>query len=390
MWVDDFEKEFAKHFDTPDEFIQAIGYFSAGAALANRAYVRSPRYVGTNLYLILCSPPGWYHKSSTISTAMDVLRLVVPKDEILPSNSSVEALGRKISRICKDEVGHGILMYDEFRSFLTHVRKEYAAPIASLVTEKLERGMPVVFSKTKESGTEEFVIPGKFTLSFIASTTTPWLLENVKGSDISGGMMSRFLLVEAHQQTRMYELPIPIDEKAIASLASDLYRIRNNHQHGTEFVFRQSASKLYASIYRNLKSDAESHGSPEYPSLVSRGPLYLKKLSLINAVLMERGTATIEEEDVEAAAEIVWKSVKSCRQIIDEATAQDGSYGKTLIRVRKIVQGAQRIQKGDLLKIVHIRPRELDEILESLRQQGLIEFIKDGGGNLAVVWRECP
>lgn len=387
MWVYDFEKEMAKHFDTPDEFIQAIGYFSAGAALANRVYVRSPKYVGTNLYLILCSPPGWFHKSSTISTAMEMLKTVIPKDEVLPSNPSIEALGRKIPGLCQNEVGHGILMYDEFRSFLTHVRKEYAAPVASLVTEKLERGLPVVFSKTKESGTEEFVIPGKFTFSFIASTTTPWLLENVKGSDISGGMMSRFLLVEAHDQTRMYELPAPVDDKAVAVLASDLDRIRNNHAQGTEFVFRQSASRLYAKIYRDLKSEAEHHGNPEYPSLISRGPLYLKKLSLLHSALAERGSNVIEEEDVETAAEMVWKSIQSCRVIVDEASAQDGVYGKTLIRVRKIMQGAGQIAKGDLLRLVHIRPRELEEILDSLRQQALVDWGKDEKGKLVLVWK---
>lgn len=390
MWVYDFEKEFARHFDTPDEFIQAVGYFSAGVALANRIYVRSPKYVGTNLYLILTSPPGWMHKSSTISTAMEMLRQVIPKEEILPSNPSSEALGRKIPAICKDEVGHGILMYDEFASFLIHVRKEYAAALGSLVTEKLERGQPVTFSKTKESGVEEFVIPAKFVFSFIASTTTPWLLKNIQGSDISGGMMARFLMVEAHKQTRMYELPAPVDEKAVQALATDLDRIRNNHQGGTEFTFRQPASRLYAKVYRELKKDAESHGHPEYPSLVSRGPLYLKKISLLHAALMERGSATIEEDDVEAAAELVWKSVQSCRMIVDEAAAQDGVYGRTLIRVRKILEGAGQISKGDLMRFVHVRPRELDEVLDSLRQQKLVDWGKDEKGQLCLVWKGAP
>jgi len=387
MWIYDFEKEMVKHFDTPDEFIQAIGYFSAGIALANRVFVRSPKFIGTNLYLVLCSPAGWFHKSSTISTAMDMLKTIVPKDEILSSNPSIEALGRKIPGLCAADVGHGVLMYDEFASFLMHVRKEYAASLGALVTEKLERGLPVTFSKTKESGTEEFVIPGKFVFSFIASTTTPWLLKNLQGADISGGMMARFLLVEAHEQTRMYELPPPVDEKAMAALASDLDRIRNNVQGGAEFSFRPTASRLYASIYRDLKRDAEGHGHPEYPSLVSRGPLYLKKLALIHAVLMERGTASIEVNDVEAAAEMVWKSVQSCRQIVDEASAQDGTYGRTLLRVRKILSGAHEIARGDLLRIVHIRPRDLDEIIDSLRQQGLVVFGQDDKKRTTLVWK---
>jgi hypothetical protein len=379
MWVDDFSAEMAKSSDAPDEFLNAAGYFAAGVALVNKAYIRSPKYTSTNLYLILTSPPGWFRKSSTIGSAMELIRPIVPPGDILPSNPSLEALGRKIPGICQGEVGHGILIYDEFKSFLTHVRKEYASSLASLVTEKLERGMPVTFSKTKDSGTEEFTIPGKFVFSFAASTTTPWLLENIKGSDIGGGMMARFLLVEAHDQTRMYELPPPIDDVAMQTLGAELTRICNNLSGGVEFSFRGDAIRLYSQMYRDMKRDAESHGHPEYSSLVSRGPLYLKKIALLRAVLAERGSATILPEDVDGAGELVWKSIKSCRRIVDEAAAQDGPWGKSVIRVKKIVSASDRIAKGDLMKFVHVRPKELEEILESLVSQGAITIDKEGG-----------
>lgn len=385
MWIDDFKREFEKSFDTPDEFIEAVGYFTAGAALANKVYVKSPKYIGTNMYVILTSPPGWFHKSSTIGTAVEVLRQVIAQEEVLPSNPSIEALGRKIPGLCHGDVGHGVLLYDEFRSFLTHVRKEYAASLASLVTEKLERGLPVTFSKTKDAGTEEFTIPGKFVFSMMASTTTPWLLENMKGSDIGSGMMARFLLIEARKQTRLYELPRPIDDAAIQALAVDLTRIRNNHA-GVEFTFRNDAARMYASIYREMKDDAEGHGHPEYSSLVSRGPLYLKKLALLRAVLAERGTGTILPDDVDGAAEMVWKSVKSCKQIVDEAAAQDGVWGRTVIRVKKIVSGAGEILRSDLSKYVHVRPKELDEVLESLVQQEVIKLKKDETRRVVVSW----
>lgn len=384
MWIDDWKAELEQHLDTPDEFIEAIGYFAAGAALSNKVFVRSPKYVGTNMYVILTSPPGWMHKSSTVGVGVELLRQVIPQEEVLPSNPSIEALGRKIPGLCAGDIGHGVLLYDEFRSFLTHVRKEYASSLASLVTEKLERGLPVTFSKTKDSGTEEFTIPGKFVFSFVASTTTPWLLENMKGSDIAGGMMARFLLIEAKKQTRLYELPPPIDDQAIQKLALDLTRIRN-HYAGTEFTFRNDSSRMYAALYRDLKKDAEGHGHPEYSSLVSRGPLYLKKLSLLRAVLSERGSTVIHPEDVDAAAEMVWKSVKSCQAIVDEASAHDGAWGKTVMRVKKIVSGANRIQKSDLLKFVHVRPRELDEVLESLVAQESVCVEKDGARQY-VVW----
>ena len=373
MWINDFAAELAKSSDAPDEFLEAAGYFAAGVALVNKAYIRSPKFISTNLYMILTSPPGWFRKSSTIGSAMELIRPIVGAGEILPSNPSMEALGRKIPALCQGEVGHGILIYDEFKSFLTHVRKEYASSLASLITEKLERGMPVTFSKTKDSGTEEFTIPGKFVFSFAASTTTPWLLENIKGSDIGGGMMARFLLIEAHAQTRMYELPPPADDVELMRLGAELQRIVSNLGPGVEFTFRGDAARLYAGIYRELKTDAEGHGHPEYSSLISRAPLYLKKISLLRAVMAERGSATILPEDVDAAGEMVWKSVRSCRRIVDEAAAQDGAWGKAVIRVKKIVSASgDRIAKGDLMKFVHVRPKELDEILESLVSQGAV------------------
>ena len=83
MWIDDWKAELEQHLDTPDEFIEAIGYFAVGAALSNKVYVRSPKYIGTNMYVILTSPPGWMHKSSTIGIGVDLLRQVIPPEEVL-------------------------------------------------------------------------------------------------------------------------------------------------------------------------------------------------------------------------------------------------------------------------------------------------------------------
>jgi len=385
VWVDSFVGETAKHFDTPDEFLQAVGYFTAGAALANRVYLRSPRFLGSNLYVILTSPPGWSHKSSAVLSGVDVLRQLVPKDEVLPTNPSVEALGRKVPTLCKQDVGHGVMLYDEFRSFLAHVKKEYASQMASLVVERFERGLPTTFSKVKDSGTEEYVISGKFILSFIASTQTPWLIENMKGSDISGGLMSRFLLVESREQKRIYALPPPMDDKAMAVLTSNLETIRDAHV-STEYTFHSKAAKRYEALYMDLKKDAESNGHPEYASLISRSPVYLKKIALLHAVLEGRCSTLIFEADVEAAWGVVKKSVESCRHVIDEAAAQEGIYGRSLIRARKIISAAEKIARHEILKLLHVKPKELDEILESLEQQGVVELVKEGG-RISVVWK---
>lgn len=385
-WIEDFCTRMSMHMDTPDELIEGVAYFLAGAALANRVYVKSPDEVGTNVYVILISPPGWFRKSTPIRIGLRAVRPILGAKEVLPSNPSVEAMAKVVSEICVNGIGHGVMVYDEFRSFVTHVRKEYAASIASLVTEKLDTGIPVSFARKKEGGVEVDTIPGGFVLSFIASTTTPWLLENLRSSDISGGMLSRFLLVGTRERTRTYELPPPIDDQALLALAADLQRVQQAHTR-TEFTFEKRAARDYSAIYRDIEKKARSQGHPEYPSLVSRAPLYLKKLALTHAALEERGDGAIRAEDVEAAGLVVFRSIEASTEIVDEAVAIDGMYGRNLMRVRKILAVHERIKKGQLLRLVHLRIRELDDILDSLREQGHVAYEKDGNG-VWIVWKD--
>jgi hypothetical protein len=284
-----------------------------------------------------------------------------------------------IPAACHEEgVGHGLLVYDEFRSFLMHVRKEYAAPIASLVTEKLERGVPIMFARKKDGNAEVDIVPENFVLSFIASTTTPWLLESMRSSDMTGGMLSRFLLIESHKKNRLYELPPPINNDRMVALSKILCSVRDQYQKRTEFGFTRSARKIYSHIYRDIERSARKHGHPEYPSLVSRCPLYVKKLALINAAMFCRGDNMIHEEDVGTAMELVVGSIQSCDAIVDEAVAGDGHYARNLLRVKKMIASRGKIQKRDLLRHSHMRVRDLDEVLDSLKEQGVVKSERNG------------
>lgn len=385
QWLLDFEEEFARHYDTPDEFLNGIGLMVAGAALANRVYVMSPGEVTTNTYLILVSPPGWFHKSSPVRTAVKMLKKLLPKGEFVPSNASTESLGKLISLAMNGSAkGHGIMIYDEFRNYLQHIRKEYAANIGTLVTERFEEGIDLQFARKKEGKVDVDVVPGGYILSFVASTTTTMFLENMKSSDVTGGMLSRFLIVEAHEKTRSEALPKPLDQAKLDVLTKDLENVRNAYA-GTQFYFDPAAMHLYKAIYHDIERGAMSHGHPEYPSLISRAPTYVKKLALIHAALAMRSTSIIETDDIEFAAETVISSIKSCELMIDEAVAGDGAYARNLFRIRKMLIAKEKMQKRDLLRAMHVRIKELDEVLESLAEQGHVKFEKDGKADI-IVW----
>jgi transcription initiation factor IIE alpha subunit len=90
-------------------------------------------------------------------------------------------------------------------------------------------------------------------------------------------------------------------------------------------------------------------------------------------------------DDVEFAAELVVSSIRSCEAMIDEAVSGDGAYAKSLFRIRKMLIAKERMPKRDLLRAMHVRIRELDEVLESLAEQGHVKYEKDGKQDM-VVW----
>jgi hypothetical protein len=113
----------------------------------------------------------------------------------------------------------------------------------------------------------------------------------------------------------------------------------------------------------------------------------VKKLALLHAAVAERSSHRILPEDVEAAAELVVRSIKSCEGIIDEVVAGDSTYARALIRVRKILDSKKRLPKRELLRTMHVRVKELDEMLDSLHQQGAVKYEREGKQEV-VVWAE--
>jgi hypothetical protein len=389
QWISSFRSEIAKHLDAPDEFISAVGLFVVGASLANKVYIRSPKELTTNLYVLLTGKPGWLRKSTTVNVGVEVLKMVTPSGEFIASNPSSESLAKAIKlEMNGSSFGHGIMIYDELKNFLVQIRKPFAENVGTFMVERFERGTDLKFSRMKDKDSVECdFIPGGFILSFIASTTTPWLIENIRPSDIGGGMLSRFLMVEANAKTRSEADPPPLEDSTLAGFATALKNVQCWYKNRTEFRFHPDGRAAFATIYHDIEKNAMSHGHPEFPSMISRAPVYIKKLALINAAMEMRGDGMIYDDDVGIAWSTVSKSIKACEVLIDEAVAGDGPYGKMLFRVKKILSSKGRIPKRDLMRVMHIKVRELEEILDSFMEQGHAKIEKDGKAEV-VVWVE--
>lgn len=372
MFIYEFMREVAKVLDTPDELIEGVAYSIAGSALVGRGYFMMPDQVLSNTYQILVSPPGWFHKSSCMRIGIRVLEKIgVP---FLSGHASSEALAQECVNLESKGIHHGIIIYDEFKSFAAHLKKEYAMAIQSFMAEKLQRGLPVIITRRDSkdpSGVKQFKISSDFVLSFLASSTTAWLFDCIKTESIESGFFSRFFVIEAHKKQRRYRRAGRLDDSVIDALAKEIESVRNFYRNPVEFDMTPSAQMVYSKLYDKIEDESNRSDIQGLASFSSRLPLYAQKLALIHAMASKR--VRIEEEDMLASAEMVMRSFESCRRIIRSGLS-DSYFGRRIAKIEEYLEsrgGSARVR--DLYRAIGCRESELSEAMRFLLNIGRIQ-----------------
>lgn len=385
MWLDDFESELANWYDAPSEYIKMAGLFTAGAALAHKVYVHSPKRLTTNLYTILLGPPG-SGKSTILLEGVVMLEKIVNSGDILPVHASAEALEKQIAKHASEGGIHGMLVYDEFQSFIQHIRKEYASNVGNVVLERFQEGATLITARTGERGKiEKMTVPGNFLMSFGATDVPHRFAMSLKEADSMGGLLSRVLICEGGAKPKDFGgFPPPVNQDIMAWLTESLRWLRDQYV-TTDFEFNLSAKSLGLLIIHDMRKAIGAVGNDFYLSATARIESYLKKLSLLYAAISCRGDNIIYEEDVDRAAAILKRSVSSLQMIAEEFHLGEGHYAKSFIRIKRILWERKTVTRGDLLRMVAIKTKELDEIVESLHEQDLIRFERDAD-DMYIIW----
>lgn len=386
MWIYEYEREISKVLDTPDLFIEATAYWIAGCALSHRVFMYWPDPVTTNLYLVTVSPPGWYHKSSNLRIGLRVLqRLQIPT---LSGTPSSESMAIECLELQKKGIHHSAMVYDEFRTFMNHLKKEYANAIMPFMAEKLQKGVPYSFSRKDGKDTiKKLTISGDFVLSFVASTTTTWLFDLIKTEGIESGFFARFVILEENKKSRRYRMPGRLPNQVIDALAAGLQSTVNIYQQPTEFTIDPSAIGLYEYTYDQIEN--ASHQSMILAAFSSRLPLYMMKLAMIHAALS--GRTSIVKDDISAASLLVMKSLQSYKRVIEYGLV-DTKFSRDLAKVKEFIErkgGACNLR--DLCMYLRMRRHEVEEIINHLvltkTAQKFIGETSTSGGHKPIVVR---
>lgn len=368
MWIDEFTQTVSHYYDTPSLLVEALGYWAVGASLKDRVWIDKASPLYPNMYLVIVSPPGWYRKSSVAKFSLKVVRRIVGDEAVLPNYASAEAFMQ-----CINGVPYGILWYDEFKGFTSHVRKEYAAGIMPFVTEMFDS--TDLLYKHARSGKDPIEIKADCILSFISTSTDAWLVNSMRTEDALSGFLSRFLIVESDRKEKELIHQPPMNPAIIDDLADKLTQICTNVQ--GPMRLSSAANNVFEKAYMTINDARHTATHPDFPSMVVRAPVYIHKTAMIRAVC--HGRMEISEEDIyEATQQLVLPGVRSIMRLFNEG-AFDDKFQKDVIRLKKFLsKNNNRMSQRALMRKMHLKKRDFEEILQTLQHQGEIYIEKDG------------
>ncbi|MGH7197445.1 MAG: DUF3987 domain-containing protein [Candidatus Omnitrophota bacterium] len=373
-FVQEFVYEARKFYDTPDELLETIGIFLAGCALTWKVHVMAPKELTTNGYYLVVAAPGWYHKSAPLAWGLSVLRKVVPDSTFVSSLGSAEAA---YIQIAHSQAKNGIVTYDEFATFMQHVGKDYASQMLNMVVECWDRHAPMEMARTKKSkstmSTMTLTIQEDFVFNFIASSTTAWLFGNIKKDDMDSGFLSRFLISEAHEQTRIYELPDRMPDTVDQSLMQKLRELLDYWKVKTEFFMQPDAAELYKSVYREIMTEGKTSDNHNFSNITSRIPRYMLKLSLIHAA-MRLDRPVIEKNDVEWAGAIVFRAVDSYRRLLLSFSENDFQRMKNGVEL--FLMTSKKSTERELYRRFNTSVGRMDAVLKALAKEEKVEIVE--------------
>jgi hypothetical protein len=232
----------------------------------------------------------------------------------------------------------------------------------------------------------------------LGSSNPDKLTKAFQGSDLSSGLLNRFLFVQALGRPRKrdgdeFDSNEPIPEVIFerfkeylkpAEEGSDPYGMEDEPK---EVLYSKDAAKLYNQVNMYFEDKLqECDANDRLADLYGRAHEYTGKVALILSNDKE-----ITLQDMQVAYEIIKESVATavsfCGDIAD--TREEEDY----LRVKNIIKKARKITAGQLCHMtqrIQGGARRRNEILDTLIDVGLVvkeEYKTSGRPNITYYWK---
>ena len=362
-WLQEYVEYASEVTDAPRIFHEYVGLAIVASVIGNKFYLPfGDTAIYPNLWLILIAPSSAYRKTTSMNIGKRLL-MDQKKDWIYPNDFTTESFIKVMA-----SRPSGILFYDEFRSLVSQMNKEYNAGLQPFLTSIYD--CPGKYRRTKAKEEIEILKP---CLSIISGTTIDWFLRGVKQHDYEGGFLPRFLIIPAKKKEKPLAFPPKADVDKRDKLDRELQRLAKFE--GVAFfdnVKKQHEEWFQKFNARYCNVDGFMAG------FFQRLQIYVFKFAMILQV-MKNKDKNIEPDVFDDAAHRINWIAKQLLDLESEEITFD-RYQENAKKVMKFIRRNEGQATRSQVSIgTRITKKFLDTTIDDLVEQGRIEIITPKG-----------
>lgn len=343
--------------DAPPEFHLAVGLAMVSAALSNNVWFMAwGQQTFCNLWTLLLAPSGIYRKSTAMKIGLELLGRAVP-DAILAGDFTRERL---VDNLAIKPAG--VIPVWEFGSLLTMLGRDYNLGLKQMLTELYDA--PFYRRETK-GGRQDIDRPA---LSIMAASTIDWIVDRISDGDLRSGWLCRFLFWPATAKAEWKGLAVHRDAALADSLVAFLGDIALLHGEAT---FDDALRGRYNEWLRGHEEAVNDNKLPhEVLGFFTRLATYVLKFAVIYQASIDLST--------EITAEALEYGIRTAERLKAEIVdlvrneLQTGRDARELKGLERIIRRCPGIERRELLQRCHMRTRLFRELIETLKQSGVV------------------
>lgn len=363
-----------KESEAPERYFWWSGLAAISAVVRKKIYIQRGAFykLYPNIYVALISSRSGLRKGIPVSIVKGLVQ-ELDSIRVISGCNSIQGLIQELSQQKTFKTGavlgdaHGMLISDEFESFLTEDPRALTYLTALHNTHEHENGWD---KRLKHSPLEQLKAP---CLTLLVASNEVLFESMVKKKDIEGGFIARTFIVHESKRKLVNSLMYSDDQiKDILERDTEfriqlMARLRQIALLSGKMTFTKEAMNHYDTWYHQLaKSEVEDNTG----SLDRLGDQVIKCAMLV--ALSNHNELVIEKEDLVVAIEESEQCILGVREISMEK--KEGDINPIIEKVLKVFIKAvdQEVTRQKLMQQTHIEALILDRALDTLIQRGAI------------------
>lgn len=383
--------EYATVSETPFNMIYWAGVSAIAGALQRKVWLDQGRYkLYPNFYIVFVADAGVIQKSTTINTAMELLKKV-PMISFAPNATTWEGF---IKFMEDSHQADDFLLDVDSPNYKTSAITISASELSTFLDPQNKFMLSAltqlwdcedVFLKlTKFSGTEQIEKP---CVNLIGGTTPSWMRDSFDRWSREGGFVSRTIFIFGDKKRQLVAFPkrhlTPEHFTRREKLIADLSRI--NSIRG-EYMLHPKVEELGEIWYAEHNRKVGMPGYVESSGFKDRKQSHILKLAMVIAAAESDNLVITPEHwadavnQIEAAEQDFPKAFSS----VDERTEL-----RPFVDLEDAIRKEGEIEKSKLVARFTNRYllREMSQAIDALRVSGLIETENRLDGKTYVKWK---